>query len=118
MKHFFRKKTYTIYLSLLILASISTYYFLSKTPKEKCSFKKGTIEVIAFQEKEGWGFDIYINDKLYIHQNHIPAINSNIPFNTKEDAKNIGELMKMKICENIFPPSISLSEINTLIINK
>ena len=69
----------------------------------------------TFKIKKGWGFDILVNDKIFIHQTNIPAINGNIPFKTKRDAKKIAKLMIFKICNNITPPSITLEEINNLI---
>jgi hypothetical protein len=69
----------------------------------------------TFKIKKGWGFDILVNDKIFIHQPSIPAINGNLPFKTKRDAKKIAKLMIFKICNDITPPSITLEEINNLI---
>ena len=79
---------------------------------------KKDIKIKPFTIDQGWGFDIYINDKKQIHQPNIPAINGKKPFKTKKDALKIAELMKTKICKNIFPPSVSTQEIDSLIAEK
>lgn len=69
----------------------------------------------TFKIKKGWGFNILVNNKIFIHQSNIPAINGDIPFKTKKDAKKIAELMIFKICNGIIPPAITIEEINNLI---
>jgi hypothetical protein len=73
------------------------------------------INLKTFKIKKGWGFDILIKDKIFIHQPNIPAINGDIPFKTKKDAKKVAELMIFKICNDIIPPAITIEEINNLI---
>ena len=72
------------------------------------------LTIKTFRIKKGWGFDILLNNKNYIHQSNIPAINGEKPFKTKKEALKIAELMKSKICNNIIPPTITIQEINSL----
>jgi hypothetical protein len=85
-----------------------------RKPTNDCENKED-IEIKAFQIGQGWGFDILVNNKKYIHQTNIPAINGKKTFKTKEDAMKIAGLMKSKMCKNILPPSITLQEIDNLI---
>lgn len=96
------------------LKTIETKTFDPKLykPANDC---KEDIEICAFQINQGWGFDIFVNTKKYIHQTNIPAINGKKAFNTKEDALKIALLMKSKIINNIFPPSVTLQELDSLI---
>ena len=71
----------------------------------------------TFETNGGWGFDIIINDKKFISQNQIPAIDGIQPFKTEKDAINVGLLMKFKIENNNMPPSISIKELDSLNIN-
>lgn len=75
------------------------------------------VKIKTFRIKKGWGFDILLNNKNYIHQSNIPAINGEKQFKTKKEALKIAELMKSKICNNITPPTITIQEINNLISN-
>lgn len=84
----------------------------SSTPAS--SIQKAEPEVRTFQDKEGWGYDIYMNGKLYIHQPHIPAVSGNKAFNNEADAQKAGELVVYKINNNIMPPSVSIEELDSI----
>ena len=92
-------------LIVLLLISISE----EKTEKESTPF-----QIITFKVNDGWGFDLYRNEKKIIRQEHIPAVNGVQFFKTEKEAKKIADLMKIKIQNNIFPPSVSLTEIDSL----
>ena len=62
----------------------------------------------------GFGFDIYKDKTLFIHQPNIPAVQGNPGFKTSNDAKRVAELMLEKIRGNIFPPSVSKRELDSL----
>lgn len=62
----------------------------------------------------GFGYDIFLFDAMYVHQPHVPAINGNRGFKTKEQAKTAGELVAYKIRNNIMPPSISVEELDSM----
>ena len=87
--------------------------FSSYENVNNCNSKE--IKIKTFRVKNGWGFDILMFNQKYIHQPNIPAINGEMPFKTKKNALKIAELMKIKICNNIIPPTITIEEINNLI---
>ena len=62
----------------------------------------------------GYGFDIYQEGKMMIHQNSIPAIQGNKGFNTEEESKAVGALMLYRISNGIMPPSISIEDLDSL----
>jgi len=62
----------------------------------------------------GWGYNIFINGKLYIHQPHIPAISGNKTFKNQEAANKTAELVIKKIKNNLMPPSVSIHELDSL----
>jgi len=64
--------------------------------------------------KQGFGFDIFLNRKLFIHQPFIPGIQGNKPFRTASDARKTGRLMIRKIERNIIPPTITEQELDSL----
>jgi hypothetical protein len=72
------------------------------------------VEVRPFPGQHGWGYDIYMNGKRYIHQPHIPAISGNKGFATEEDARKAGGLVVHKIRNNIMPPTIDVDELDSL----
>jgi hypothetical protein len=63
---------------------------------------------------KGFGFNIFLNSKLLIHQPFIPGIQGNKPFRTASDARKTGRLMIRKIERNIIPPTITEAELDSL----
>lgn len=63
----------------------------------------------------GFGFDIYIKDKLTIHQPSIPVFEGKKGFPSEESALKAAQLMIEKILSNQMPPSLSESEVISLL---
>jgi hypothetical protein len=94
----------------------------NEKPKES-PYKNAKIDIQVFKndtvKKEepkltGFGYNILIYDALYVHQPHIPAINGNRGFKTKEQATKAAEFVIYKIRNNIMPPSLSVEELDSL----
>lgn len=62
----------------------------------------------------GWGYDIYVDGTMYIHQPHIPAVPGNKGFKTEEDAQKTAGLVIYKLSIGISPPSITPDELDSL----
>ena len=71
----------------------------------------------TFKGDAGWGYDIYTNDSLYIHQEFIPAAEGRKGFSTKEDAEKISRLALAKLKYSKLPV-ITLEEIDSLKIKR
>ena len=81
------------------------------------SDNKVKLEVKTFQNDngiKGWGYDIYADGALYIHQPHIPAVPGNKGFQSAQKAETAGNFAVYKIRNNIMPPSISVQELDSL----
>jgi hypothetical protein len=61
-----------------------------------------------------WGYDIYSNKKLIIHQPIIPGIQILHGFKTKNQAEKAALIVINKMKNGEFPPTISIQEINAL----
>lgn len=93
----------------------------NEKPKEN-PYKDAKINIQVFkndtvkQESRltGFGYNILIYDAMYVHQPHIPAINGNRGFKTKEQATTAAEFVVYKIRNNIMPPSLSVKELDSL----
>jgi hypothetical protein len=80
---------------------------------------KITVEVFKVDSIEsngsrGWGYDIMVDGKLYIHQPNIPAVMGNNGFLSEEKARQAGEFIVDKIRKNILPPSVTPEELDSL----
>lgn len=67
-----------------------------------------------FKQDSGWGYDIYMDDKLYIHQPHIPAISGVQVFSSEADAQSIAGLVVKKINLHVMPPTVTTEELQAL----
>ena len=85
----------------------------SQQPAEN-PYKDATIEVKAFKDSIGWGYDVFINKSQYVHQPHIPAVPGNRGFSSEAFAKKTGEFVGYKIKNNIMPPSVTPAELDSL----
>ena len=109
-------KNYQIITLILLLISIFASAQKVKTAKETKiqNSPKDTINIKTFKAGNGWGYDIYVKGKKYIHQENIPAIQGIRSFKTETDAKKTAELTKSKIRKNIMPPTISIKELDSI----
>jgi hypothetical protein len=79
-----------------------------------------SIQVQPFSIKKGWGYDIYKDKKIYIHQEIIPAVEGRKNFVSKIEAEKVGELVvsKMKAAKGVGFPQITIQELDSLQITK
>jgi len=71
------------------------------------------VELKATQNAAGWGYEIYVDKKLYIKQDYIPAVGGGRAFATKEDALKIGTVVKNKL-EHGQVPAMTVAELKQL----
>jgi hypothetical protein len=74
-------------------------------------------EVELFKSGNGWGYDILVNNKTFIHQPFIPALEGEVPFRDKESAKKTARLVVEKL-KNHKSPGITTEELKTIIDKK
>ena len=89
------------------------------SPKNQVSIKEvsgstPSLVVSYSDEYKGWGYDIYVDNKLFVHQPYIPAVTGLQGFKSESDAKKTGELILYKIKNQVIPPSISIHELDSL----
>ena len=61
-----------------------------------------------------YGYDVFGDGRLMIHQTSVPALPGNEGFKTKEDATKVALLVIEKIKKGEMPPTISIDEMKTL----
>ncbi len=69
---------------------------------------------LIHSESHGYGYDIFVNNTLFVHQPTIPCLPGNKGFKTKSDAKKVATLVIAKIKKGQIPPSVSISEMEKL----
>jgi hypothetical protein len=89
--------------------------FSLKNKKEKASMNADMVQVKSepIQTSAGWGYNIKVGNKIYIHQLCIPAVPGNKPFASKEDAlKTAGVVIKKMVNHKL--PYVTRKELDSL----
>ena len=68
----------------------------------------------AIKLETGWGYDIYMDNKRYIHQYIIPDVSGVYTFETKEKALKAANLVVKKIVNGIIPPFVTVKELDSI----
>lgn len=100
---------------LVLLAAVSMFLFAAAVLFIKNNRQAGnemlSVDLHAVKINEGWGYEVLVDRKVFIHQDCIPAIPSFKKFSSKEDALVIGSRVVEKLKKGQ-QPSVSLQEIN------
>ena len=64
--------------------------------------------------KRTYGYDVFVDGRLMIHQTSAPALPGNEGFRTKKDATKVALLVIKKIKKGQMPPTISTGEMKKL----
>jgi hypothetical protein len=79
-----------------------------------CTRRGHFYEVDLFRSSNGWGYDVLVKNKTYIHQPYMPAVEGQIPFSTRQSARKTGRLVIKKI-RNHEIPAVTPEEIKAII---
>jgi len=74
----------------------------------------GSYSYKTFSVQNYWGYDIYKDKKLLIHQPNIPAIEGSRGFSSEQKAIEVANLTIKKLQSGIMPPTISIEELDSL----
>lgn len=80
---------------------------MSNTENDSYSFK-------TFMVGQYWGYDIYKDNQLLIHQSNIPAMEGSQGFSSEEKAISVAHLAMKKLRNGIMPPTIRREELDSL----
>ena len=94
-----------------VLLSASAYTFFRHLSRKGDEHLK--VEVLPVAMSRGWGYEIKVDGKTFIHQETIPAIPGNRPFVTKEDALKTGNVVMKKLLKGMLP-SLTPEEVEKL----
>jgi hypothetical protein len=103
------KKIFFIGGAIFILIFIA---FSMKTGNSDDS-KMLKVESVPFHNSSGWGYEILVDHKIFIHQENIPALTGKKSFVTKEDAMKIATLVVQKLVRGK-QPSITKDDLTAL----
>jgi hypothetical protein len=93
---------------LLGVGSVALAHPLNVQTKDSISFH------LFIGEDNTVGYDIFVNQKLFIHQPSIPGIPGKSGFISKADAETVAKLVVKKIQSGIMPPTVDVTELDSL----
>jgi len=70
--------------------------------------------VVMKNDTGAWFFKIIEKNKIIINQTHIPAVRGVVAFNDSTQAAQVAQLMSDKMVKGIFPPAVSVQELDSL----
>jgi hypothetical protein len=83
--------------------------------KEKSSYADAEITIrIIPASKKTFGYDIIMNNRLFIHQPHVPGMSGNDGFADMEKAQKVAEFVVKKIKNNEMPPTVTMDDLNRM----
>ena len=71
------------------------------------------VEVKAFKDSLGWGYELYVNGVKSIYQPLIPGVQGLQGFRSEKDAKKVGDLVAYKLTHHQMP-NVFLNELDSL----
>jgi len=113
---------FKIFLFLLSLFTVSALSAQSNPDQgqKAASTQKGTDKSINYTytiipaAEKTWGYDVYRDKHLLIHQPVIPGLPGNKGFKTKPDAEKVAKLVIEKIRKGQMPPTVTTEEMKKL----
>ena len=78
-------------------------------------YKDADIKAVVIpSENNTFGYDIYLNGAVFIHQPSRPGLPGNAGFASEEDAMKVAELVINKIRNNEMLPTVTIEELREL----
>lgn len=104
------KKIFIPIVTLFTAALIIGFCIKSRKTNDDKMLK---VEAVPIPTNGGWGYNILVDHKIYIHQEFIPAIEGKRAFSSKEDAMKTSEVAIKKLIKGK-TPFINKRELDSL----
>ncbi|MBX3240139.1 MAG: DUF4907 domain-containing protein [Chitinophagaceae bacterium] len=101
-----------VYILLVISLAVSFgTYIVTSYKKQNDELLRVTLN--SFESGRGWGYEIFVDNKIFIRQETIPSLPGEKPFLTKENALKTGNAVMQKLLKGE-RPSLSFEEVTAL----
>jgi hypothetical protein len=114
MKHLLLLFAITISLTLNAQTNMVQSPGATKSPGGETQKKAGYSYTIIPSVNKTWGYDIYLQKRLFIHQPSKPGLPGNEGFKTKADTKKVARLVIGKIKKGKMPPNVTIEELKKI----
>lgn len=86
----------------------------AKSDTSETAEKRSLSYTIIHADQNSFGYNIFNKGALIVHQPSIPGQPGNLGFSSKQDAVKAAKLVMNKISQNIFPPTVTKKELDSL----
>ena len=96
------------------LFALSVAFFVYKqwlAPKQSGEWLP--IKYTTYHTPLGWGYDVLVNDSIFIHQEQMPAVEGKRAFTSEADAAKVANLIVQRI-KNRQLPTVYLRDLDSL----
>jgi len=114
MKHLFLFFSITMSLTLSAQTNTAQSKGVTKSPSAEINKNTSYTYTIIPSVNRTWGYDIYMEKRLVIHQPSVPGLPGNEGFKTKVDAGKVARLVIEKINKGEMPPSVTIEELKKI----
>lgn len=104
-----RKKIFIVAIVAIIVISISALLLPSRHKEDDLL----PVQLSAIKSGSGWGYEIFVDNKIFIKQECIPAVSGRQSFKNKDQALAVGNLAVKKIVNGKMPV-ITIKDLKTL----
>ena len=108
------KKLFLLIVIALVTLAVVNAQEKAANPKvasvKKVKRKGYTYEVISTINNT-YGYDVYSEEKIFIHQSSVPGVPGNRGFKTKVDAEKVAKIIIRKLKKGQMPPTITVKEL-------
>lgn len=87
------RKTATGFILLLLTISLLIIF----------TVRRQTFGINTYKSGNGWGYDVLIKNKVYIHQPFMPVVQGDIPFEKRSYARKTAKIAAGKLRKNKLP---------------
>lgn len=101
---------YILFVCSLVVFIISKY----GTNTFKTISNGRSIKAVTFKDSVGWGYNILVNDTVYIHQDYMPGVPGIHAFTTEESALKVGNYVSEKLRKRKAFPTVYPRELDSL----
>lgn len=91
-----------LFIALLLVISAVFLFFSFRS--------RDNLKINTFKIENGYGYSITIREKIFIYQPFIPAVEGNVPFSSRSDARKTGKIVRKKL-KNNQEPALTVKEL-------
>ncbi len=108
------KKFCFLFFMIIFLLSCGSEQSQKTTDQQTVSEGLDTITTRVIPIEDGWGYEVLINNKVYVNQTIIPAISGKYAFGEYQDARKTAAFVVQQMMQNVIPPTVSVEELDSL----